>query len=132
MYQSGHCTDGPAISVRYAEKDRALRPIRPVINAEPCYEGIGYIEGTRRVDQADIRNIAWVSILAGGNAGITYGLMVYGAGIAGEDFAHESLWMVPYEWREALRLNGAYEIMLSKNSLRICPGGNLVPRGSDC
>ncbi|MGI6570334.1 MAG: DUF4038 domain-containing protein [Caldicoprobacterales bacterium] len=54
MYQSGHCTDGPAISVRYAEKDRALRPIRPVINAEPCYEGIGYIEGTRRVDQADI------------------------------------------------------------------------------
>jgi len=74
LYQSSHTADleRPA---RQAEACRALDPKRPVINGEPPYEGHGlFDEGAgERITRELARRAAWISVLAGANAGITYG-----------------------------------------------------------
>lgn len=62
----------------YAERDRALDPVRPTIDGEPRYEGMPvgfYNQGHDpflRFDDDDTRQAAWWSVLAGA-AGHTYG-----------------------------------------------------------
>lgn len=62
----------------YAERDRALTPVRPTIDGEPRYEGIPvgfYNQGSNpqlRFTDDDVRQAAWWAALAGA-AGHTYG-----------------------------------------------------------
>lgn len=74
-YQSGHGTgtakwkwmalEGPA-------RGWKLEPPRPVIDAEPNYEGhMSYQK--KLIDEGDVRRAAYYSLLAGPTAGITYG-----------------------------------------------------------
>jgi hypothetical protein len=62
----------------YAEHDLALTPLRPTLDGEPRYETIPvgfYLRGhdrLRRFDDADVRQAAWWSVLAGA-CGHTYG-----------------------------------------------------------
>ncbi|NMA65201.1 MAG: DUF4038 domain-containing protein [Clostridiaceae bacterium] len=129
MYQSGHTIDGLNVTKKYAEKNRSLRPIRPVLNGEPCYEKIGYIEVKDRVEQKDVRDVAWTSILAGGNAGITYGAHgLWTWHRKGEEFPYQSSWMSLYEWKEALKFNGANDVARMKEFFIKIPWWELEPR----
>jgi len=75
-YQSGHGGDarkwqwqayrGPALGWR-------LEPPRPVIDAEPNYEGHNSYQAGTPIDAFAVRRAAWYSLLAAPIAGITYG-----------------------------------------------------------
>lgn len=62
----------------YAERDLALKPLRPTLDGEPRYEGIPvgfYLKDHNRLlrfDDDDARQAAWWSVMAGA-AGHTYG-----------------------------------------------------------
>ena len=113
MYQSGHNAKDPAMPYKLCETMRQKYPGMPVINAEPCYEQMGYSGNMYgRWTQFDIRKAAYSSILAGANAGITYGA----AGIyswhkveyafmskLGEGFD------APKSWEEAMNFPGAWD-----------------------
>ncbi len=74
MYQSGHNRDEQRKAYELAEVFLTQYPKKPVVNAEPCYEQMGYSRQLYgRFNQEDIRKAAWTSILAGASAGITYG-----------------------------------------------------------
>ncbi len=113
MFQSGHNHKDLSMPYTLAEKMRELYPNKPLINAEPCYEEMGFSGGengqwTRR----DIRRAAWESLLSGAGAGITYGAagiyswhkigMFFGSEI-GEGFA------APKAWQEAINFPGAWD-----------------------
>lgn len=118
FYQSGHNND-----YRYMAHEMAMnfynKPItRPVINSEPCYEQMGFSRKQYgRFTQFDVRKAAWQSLLSGASTGITYGAHGIwswhkkGKGFgfyAGEGFDK------PYDWREALRFEGAWDYSFAK------------------
>lgn len=74
LYQSGH---NPALQDNVflvAGQFAAREPVRPVINAEPCYEQMGYSQRQYgRFRREDTRRALWQSLLSGASAGITYG-----------------------------------------------------------
>lgn len=113
MYQSGHNSQfqymGHEIAGHFYTRPRT----RPVINGEPCYEQISYSRNVYgRYSTFDARKAAWQSLLAGGGAGITYGAhgiwswhkkgKKFGI-VEGEGFD------APYDWRDALRFEGAWD-----------------------
>lgn len=74
LYQSGHNPDWQDNAFLVAEKFAAQVPQRPVINAEPCYEQMGYSrQRYGRFRRAETRRALWQSLLSGAGAGITYG-----------------------------------------------------------
>lgn len=74
LYQSGHNLAAQRGAYELAESFLARDPVRPVINSEPCYEQMGYSHMLYgRFRRADVRLACWRSLLAGANAGITYG-----------------------------------------------------------
>ncbi len=96
----------------YAERDRLLKPPKPTLDGEPRYEGINvgfYFAGANpavRFDDADARQAAWWSVLAGA-CGHTYG--------------HGSVWQMwqpgrkpilgaNVAWKEALDHPGAFQM----------------------
>jgi hypothetical protein len=96
----------------YAEKDRALTPAKPTLDGEPRYEGITvgfYFSGANRMvrfDDADVRQAAYWSVLAGA-CGHTYG--------------HGSVWQMwqpgrqpvlgaNVAWKDALDHPGAFQM----------------------
>ncbi|MFB5678476.1 DUF4038 domain-containing protein [Paenibacillus terreus] len=117
MYQSGHNSE-----FQHMAYDMALdfynKPVtRPVLNAEPCYEMMGY---SRRVygryTRSDVRKAAWQSLLSGAAAGITYGAHGIWSwhkkgksfGVTGEGFD------APYDWATALKFEGAWDYGFAK------------------
>ncbi|RKD34091.1 apiosidase-like domain-containing protein [Lacrimispora algidixylanolytica] len=74
MFQSGHNADGQQMAYLLAEKFYGDYPKKPVINAEPCYEQMGFSRNMYgRFQPFDIRKAAWSSLLSGACAGVTYG-----------------------------------------------------------
>ncbi|WP_313076658.1 apiosidase-like domain-containing protein [Lacrimispora sp.] len=74
MFQSGHNADGQQMAYLLAEKFYRDYPKKPVINAEPCYEQMGFSRNMYgRFQPYDIRKAAWSSLLSGACAGVTYG-----------------------------------------------------------
>lgn len=74
MYQSGHNADEQKMAYLLAEKFYRDYPKKPIINAEPCYEQMGYSrQRYGRFQPYDIRRAAWSGILSGACAGVTYG-----------------------------------------------------------
>lgn len=74
MYQSGHNADGQEMAYALPESIRKKYPKKPIVNAEPCYEQMGYSrQKYGRFQPYDIRKAAWSGILSGACAGVTYG-----------------------------------------------------------
>jgi hypothetical protein len=114
MYQSGH---GPEQKTPYelARTHRRYATKRPVVNGEPCYEGHGKGRTLTRFRAFDVRKATWQSLLCGGKMGITYGGHgVWSCHFAGMGFVQPEWKFVPYEWEEALRLPGAWDVAYAK------------------
>ncbi|WP_420539309.1 DUF4038 domain-containing protein [Paenibacillus polymyxa] len=118
MYQSGHNSEFQHVAHEIAQHFYHKSEIRPVINGEPCYEQISYSRNVYgRYTALDARKAAWHSLLAGGGAGITYGAhgiwswhkkgKKFGI-VEGEGFDS------PYDWRTALRFEGAWDYSFIK------------------
>ena len=74
LYQSGHHNDFQNAAYETAQTLYAMKPERPVINSEPCYEQMGHSRmHYGRFGPFEIRRAAWQSLLSGASAGITYG-----------------------------------------------------------
>jgi len=116
-YQSGHNIDGQATAYTIPLAERAKFD-GPMINTEPCYDQISYSrQKYGRFSPHDVRTAAWSSVLAGANAGITYGAhgiwswhhtgASFGI-VAGEGFD------VPFDWHDALHFRGANDLAFLK------------------
>ncbi|MEY8462225.1 apiosidase-like domain-containing protein [Streptococcus merionis] len=116
-FQSGHDVNSPQIihhlTTRFREK-----VTRPLLNAEPCYEMMGYgpmVYG--RFDRFDVRRAAWQSVLSGANAGMTYGAhgiwSWYEPNLPNDTKAYP-VFDRPYPWREALKFEGANDYAFLK------------------
>jgi hypothetical protein len=130
MYQSGHHTgEGQqANAYRHVPPTREHDPDRPVLNGEPCYEQYAYFEEPEiRISREDARRAAWWSVLAGANAGVTYGA----GGLwhwhrTGERITREHM-PTPMPWDEAVELPGADDYTLLKSFLEDFEFGSLEP-----
>jgi hypothetical protein len=114
MYQSGH---GPEQRTPYelARKHQQYATKRPVVNGEPCYEGHGKGRTLTRFSAFDVRKATWQSLLSGAKMGITYGAHgVWSCHFDGMDFIQPQYKFVPYDWEQALRLPGAWDVAYAK------------------
>lgn len=74
VFQSGHNRDAQDMAYLLPQKLKEKYDQKPLVNAEPCYEQMGYSRNLYgRFTPEDIRKAAWHSILSGAGAGITYG-----------------------------------------------------------
>lgn len=113
FYQSGHNAEDLSMPYLLSEKMQEEYPQMPVINSEPCYEEMGYSRNVYgRWKRSDVRRAAYVSVLSGACAGITYGAAgIYSwhkvkkgfAGLLGEGFD------MPKSWEEAMAFPGAWD-----------------------
>ena len=107
LYQSSHVTDlERPINLAIECRDRDGQP---VINGEPPYERHGYFDHPgKRISRETVRKAGWLSVFAGGTAGLTYG----GHGIwqwhrPGERFGGADRIGMPDPWEETLDYRGA-------------------------
>lgn len=73
MVQSSHGDKSQHNAYEFVAKEWQRDPKKPVINAEPCYEGGRGWDTGHIFDSRDVRKACWWSVLAGSIAGITYG-----------------------------------------------------------
>jgi len=131
MFQSGHNKAEQHMAYRLPEIFREKYPKKPMLNAEPCYEQMGYsrqIYG--RFQKEDVRRAAWNSILAGACAGITYGahgiwnwqkINKPANPVLGEGFD------APFEWQQAIQFPGAWDYGWIRMFLETIHAGELTP-----
>lgn len=122
MFQSGHNIKFQNMSYKLA-KEFSNKPIkRPSLNSEPCYEQMGYSRNLYgRFNRFDVRKAAWQSLLSGASAGITYGAHGIWSwhkrgkafGLVGEAFDR------PYDWRDAVKFEGAWDYSFAKKLFQI-------------
>ena len=115
MYQSGHGFDWIANPYSLPGYFSAAGRRRPIVNGEPCYEGIGHDRG--RHDRRSVRRAVWLSLLSGAQAGVTYG--AHGVWSWHEESAGFESWgggdfKVPFRWRDALRFPGAWDVAAAR------------------
>lgn len=110
MFQSGHHLEEQARTYTLAERFAGKPVRRPVVNGEPCYEGHGHGHRYGRFSAVDVRRAIWQSLLSGAGAGVTYGAHgVWSWHRRGKAFSSEAFSMLPFDWHEALRLEGAWD-----------------------
>ncbi|MBB6735270.1 DUF4038 domain-containing protein [Cohnella zeiphila] len=110
MYQSSHDKDSQEGAYRLAQAFYAKREKRPVVNGEPCYEGHGHGNKYGRFDAFDVRKAFWWSVLSGAKAGFAYGAHgLFSWHRTGAAFTSEAWSKIPYDWRTALRMEGAWD-----------------------
>jgi len=128
-YQSSHVADLERPAAQ-AGAFRASEPVRPILNGEPPYEGHGFFDDTPgRIDRATARRGAWLSLLAGASAGVTYG----GHGLwqwhrRDETNPQAARKGRPDPWHEALDLPGARDYARIRSFLAGLDYGALDPR----
>lgn len=127
MIQSGH--NGPApVNYRWLNEDYKLEPVKPTLDAEPCYEDHPrwFKAASGYFDEADVRVAAYYNVFSGG-FGHTYG--------------HHSIWSMTTEpgdyfimtWQDALRRPGAgqmqhlRQLLESRPMLERVPDPSLLP-----
>ncbi len=131
-YQSGHRAikpeelNGQTQMLHYSNYFLNLDEKKPIVNTEPCYEGHGFGRYNRRCGRHkafDVRRTAFMSLLSGSKAGVSYGAhgiwQFYRQGEYFTSTAHSGL---PFVWRVAMKLPGAYEMgylkeLYEKNSM---------------
>ncbi|MEF8853227.1 MAG: DUF4038 domain-containing protein [Haloarculaceae archaeon] len=107
MYQSGHTHD-LSVPGSQARTNRALHPARPVLNGEPCYADMQAYDGDGVFPRETVRAAGWLSVLAGANAGLTYGALgIWPWHREGDTFEGADLWGDPKPWDEVLELPSA-------------------------
>ncbi|TBL70320.1 DUF4038 domain-containing protein [Paenibacillus thalictri] len=115
IYQSGHHLETQYDTYRTAEQFLRKPVRRPIINTEPPYEGHGHGNLYGRFNAFDIRKAFWQSVLAGAKAGFTYGAHgVWSWHKLGAEFTSENWSKVPFVWRNALKLPGAWDASYSR------------------
>ena len=136
MFQSGHNRDAQDMAYLLPEQMLAKYPKKPLINAEPCYEQMGYSRHAYgRFQAEDIRKAAWTSLLSGACAGVTYGahgiwnwnkLHKPHNPVLGEGFD------APFLWQDAIQFPGAWDygfirhFLQSENLLPLIPANSLL------
>ncbi len=124
MVQSGHMHP---FSPNYdlINHDYNLEPVKPVLDAEPAYEGIniGFSEAAPRFGPFDVRRQAYWSVFAGG-FGYTYGhnciWQMY-------DTGREPIINAHMPWHEAIHAKGSYQVIHLKNLMLSRPYLNRIP-----
>lgn len=107
VYQSGHTHD-LGRPERQARTNRALHPARPVLNGEPFYAEMRDYHTGEVSDRETVRAAGWVSVLAGANAGLTYGALgIWPWHREGDSFPAADTWGEPDHWDEVLPLPSA-------------------------
>ena len=113
MFQSGHNAGEQHMAYELPKRLLEKYPKKPIINAEPCYEQMGYSRKEYgRFLAKDTRRAAWSSLLSGACGGVTYG--AHGVWnwqkvnktcnpVLGEGFDE------PIPWQDAIRLPGAWD-----------------------
>ncbi|MFP7471417.1 DUF4038 domain-containing protein [Niallia taxi] len=118
MYQSGHNSQFQPTAYEIAEYLYESSEGRPVVNGEPCYEEISYSRNIYgRFTRFDVRKAAWQSVLAGGASGITYGAHgIWSWHKKGQSFGivEGEGFDTPYDWRDALKFEGAWDYSFLK------------------
>lgn len=110
MYQSGHDRHNQDLSWKLAEKFYSKG--KKFVNAEICYEGIGYRGDHYRFGRKDVRRATWQSVLSGAE-GIGYG--AHGIWNWHRKGERESERHLPsFTWREALFFEGAWDVSFAK------------------
>ena len=128
MYQSGHSRKSAANARRQGAVARSLAPVRPVLNGEPCYENIRIgDDGGRTSDRAYVRTVEWVSVLSGGNAGLTFGNHGLWPWHREETAYAFALYGEPMPWETALRSEGGADAARLKTFIAALPWWALEP-----
>lgn len=135
MYQSGHGFDhgvkegSPTYGL--AEKFYNKPVKRPIINGEPCYEGMGISGKYGRFKAFDVRKAIWQSLLSGAKAGVTYGAHgLWSWHKEGQKFIAEEFWGKPFDVKEAVRMEGSWDASFAKNIFETYDLFDLNPLGS--
>lgn len=116
MYQSCHDRKGQHLAYDLAETFYRKPVKRPVVNGEPCYEGHGFGNEYGRFGAFDVRRAVWSSLLSGAKAGVTYGAHgIWSFHKKGEPFPGEAYSKMPFPWRTALRLPGAWDVSFARS-----------------
>lgn len=136
MYQSGHNAKDLSMPYSLSETMQQKYPNKPLINSEPCYEEMGYSGGQYgRWTRRDVRRAAYVSILSGASAGITYGAAgIYSWHKVGKDFNAKlgEGFDMPKSFEEAMGYKGAWDYGFLKKIFEelhitdITPANNLL------
>ena len=120
MFQSGHGfnEEGALVSSDpslLAEKFWEIGDYKPIVNGEPCYEGIySKFEGGRKQLQ-QVRKASWISVLSGASAGISYGAHGIWQWTKKDSVAiKDELYGNSFSWKEAIKFAGANEISMIK------------------
>lgn len=121
MIQSGHGVKAPA-NYRWVAEDYRREPIKPTLDAEPCYEDHprGFKPDNGYFDEADVRVAAYYNVFSGG-FGHTYG--------------HHSIWSMTTEptdyyimrWQDALNRPGASQMQHLRRLIESRPFLERVP-----
>jgi hypothetical protein len=121
MIQSGHGLSAPA-NYSWLIEDYARTPIKPTLDAEPCYEDHprGFQARNGYFDDADVRKAAYYNLFSGG-FGHTYG--------------HHSIWSMTTDpadyfilhWKDALRRPGAEQMKHLRSLIESRPFLERVP-----
>lgn len=132
FYQSGHNAKDLAMPYSLSEEMQKKYQGKPLINSEPCYEEMGYSGNMYgRWRRCDVRRAAYVSVLSGASAGVTYGAAgIYSwhkvkkgfATLLGEGFD------MPKSWEEAIGFPGAWDYGYLKMLLTELQAEDLTPR----
>ena len=110
MYQSGHDLEHQDYPYLHAAVYRGRSIKRPIVNGEPCYEGLGPAGRYGRFSAFDVRKAIWQSLLSGAKAGVTYGAHgIWSWHVKGMRFTSGVWQATPFEWRSALRFSGAWD-----------------------
>lgn len=109
MYQSCHFLKKPELAYELPQKLSKKKIKRPILNGEPCYEGITDLETNEaRVRRFDTRKAIWQSLLSGAGTGVTYGAHgLWSWHKEGMSFGGDTAFDTPFTWSEALRFPGA-------------------------
>ena len=115
MYQSGHGRESQHLSYEMAEAFSRKSVKRPVVNGEPCYEGHGFGNEYGRFCAFDVRKAIWSSLLSGAKAGFAYGVHgIWDFHRKGAAFPSEAFSKMPFPWRTALQLPGAWDASFAR------------------
>jgi hypothetical protein len=115
MFQSGHHVERQDRPYTLAEKFRQYPVKRPILNAEPPYEGHGRVGSPTRFSAFDVRKATWQSLLSGAKVGVTYGAHgVWSGHRSGMDFLNKANSFEPWDWDQALQMEGAWDVSYAR------------------
>ena len=120
-YQSGHNNNlaDPSIGqenmLRFSKMFLENPHKKPVMNTEPCYEGLSFAFEYGRFGAFHVRKAIWQSLLTGATLGVSYGAHgVWQMHRHGEKYNNAVFAGMPYSRFDALHFEGAWDAGYSK------------------